>query len=102
MQIVPPAKDNPGAPSFVKPLEHGRRGETTNLNLLDHPIPCHFGINDELLPNPVLDLSLMSLYAVEHFVITFNSNGPKRDAPREVPNFDFFFFHTSSEPVPQR
>ena len=48
------------------------------------------GINDELIPNLVCDLRLMSLFAVEHFVVVFDRNGPKRDAPKEVPYFEIF------------
>ena len=44
--------------------------------------------NDKLIPNLLLDLRLMPLFMVEHFVIAFNPNDPKRNAFKEVPNFD--------------
>ena len=85
-----PTEDIPSAPSFVKTLEHGRRRETANLNLLNHSIPCGFGINNEIIPNPVLDLRLVPLFMIKHFVVAFNPNGPKCNTPKEVPNLIFF------------
>ena len=90
MQIVPPTKNIPSAPGFVKTLEHGYRREAANLNLLNDPIPRLFGVNDELIPIPMLDLRLVPLFMIEHFVIMLNPNGPKRNAPKEVPSFNLF------------
>ena len=81
MQIVPPLKDIPSAPSFVKPLEHGHSGEAANLKFFDHPFPYCLAVNDELIPNPVLTLILMPLFVVGHFDIAFNPNVPKHDVP---------------------
>lgn len=94
-----PTKHILGALSFVKPSEHGHHGETTNINLLDHPIPCCFGINDELISNPVHDLRLMLMFAIEHFVVA-NPNGPKRGAPKEVKMF-WYLYRTSYESFPK-
>ena len=69
-------------------MEHGRRIEAANLNLFNNPIPSHLGVNDEFIPNPLLDLRLVPLFMVEHFVITFDPNSSKRNAPKEVPNFN--------------
>ena len=72
-------------------MEHGRHGEVVNLNLFKHPFPCRLNINDEFIPNPVLDLRLMSLFMVEHFVVALDQDGPTCDTFKEVPNFDFCF-----------
>ena len=32
----------------------------------------------------------MSLFVVEHFIITFNPDGPQSDATKEVPNFNLY------------
>jgi hypothetical protein len=82
---VSPPENIPSAPSFVKTLEHGCRQEAANLNLFNHSIPCGFGVNDESIPNPVLDLRLVPLFMIEHFVVAFNPNGPKCNTPKEVP-----------------
>jgi hypothetical protein len=47
----------------------GRSGEATNLNLFDHPFPCHLGVDNEFILDTVLDLGLMPLFMVEHFVL---------------------------------
>lgn len=83
-------KNIPSTPSFVQTLEHGRCIEATNLNLFNYPIPGRLGVNDEFISDPMLDLRLVPLFMVEHFVITFDPNGPKRNAPKEVPNFNHF------------
>ena len=49
-----------------------------------------FGINDELVLNTMLNLRHVPLFLVKHFVIPFNSNGPKSNAPKKVPNFHHF------------
>ena len=53
-------------------------------------LPSHSGANDEFIPNSLLDLGLVSLFMLEHFIVTFNPNGLKHNAPKEVPNFDHF------------
>jgi len=83
-------KNIPSAPSFVKTLQHGRHGEAANLYLFKHPILSHFGVNDELIPNPMLDLRFVPLFMVERIVIAFNPNDPKRNTPKEVLNFNLF------------
>ena len=95
MQVVPPTKDISCSPSFVKSLKHGRGGKFANLYLFDNPFPCTLGINDKFVPNAVLNLGLMSLFMIEHFVIAFNSYNPKCNTSKKVPDFDFFSPHIS-------
>ena len=38
----------------------------------------------------VVDCRFMPLFMGEYFVIALNPNGPQRDVPEEVPNFDIF------------
>jgi hypothetical protein len=87
---VSPTKNIPSAPSFVKALEHGHRGETANLDLFNHPVPSCIGVHDEFIPNPMLDFRLVPFFMIEHFVIVFDPNGPKRNTPKEVPNRNLF------------
>ena len=81
--IVPSTKDIPSTSRLVKTLENGHNKEAANLNLFDHPLPNPLGINNELVPYRMLNLGLMPLYVVEHFIIALNPNGPKRDASNE-------------------
>jgi hypothetical protein len=90
IQIVPPTKNIHSAPGFVKTLEHGCCRGAANLNLLNHPIPRLFGVDDELIPNTILDVRLVPLFMIEHFVIMLDPDGPKRNAPKEVPSFNLF------------
>ena len=90
MQIVSSTKNAPRSPGFVEALKHSHGRKTVDLNLFKHPLPSHSGVNDEFIPNSLLDLGLVPLSMVEHFIITLNPNGPKRSAPKEVPNFDHF------------
>jgi hypothetical protein len=57
-------------------LEHGRDREAANINLFDNPIPRRFGVDDEFIPHAVLDLGLMPLFMIEHFVVALNLDGP--------------------------
>ena len=95
---MPPTKNIPSAPSFVKTLEHGRRIKVVYLNLFNHPIPSCFGVNDEYIPNPMLDLRLIPLFMFERFVIAFDPNGSKCNTPKEVPNFILFCIFWESFP----
>lgn len=61
------------------------------VDLFNYPILCRFGINDEFIPNPMLNLGFMPLFVVEHFVIPFDPNGPKRNALKEVSIFFDYF-----------
>jgi hypothetical protein len=74
--IVPPTNDIPSTPTLVKLLQHGHSREIANFDLFNHPVSCCLGIDNEFIPNALLDLRYMSLSAVEHFVITLNPNGP--------------------------
>ena len=62
---------------MVKTLEHGYNGEATDLNMFDDLFPHRLGVNDEFISNTVLDLRLMPVFMVEHFVVALNPNGPK-------------------------
>ena len=75
---------------MVKALEHGHYEETATLDLFNHLIPSRHGVNVECVPNPIFDLRLVPLFMIERFVITFDPNGPKHNAPKEVPNFNHF------------
>ena len=58
---------------FVKAMEHGHGNFFfANLNMLDHPFPCRFGVDDKFIPNVVLDLRLVPLFMVEYSVIVHN------------------------------
>lgn len=85
---MPPTKDVPRTPRAIKLLEHGHCKKTTNLDMFDHLVPSRLGIHDEFIPNSELDLRFVPLFTVEHFVIALN--GTKRDAPKEVPDFNLF------------
>ena len=89
---MPLAKDIPSTPYLVKTLQHGRNIEVVNLNLFDHMFMCRLGIDNEFNPNAVLDLRLMPLLMVEHFVIALNPNGPKCDPSKKVSSFDIFAY----------
>jgi hypothetical protein len=80
MQIASHTKNIPSAPGFVEALKHSHRREGVNLDLFDHPFPCRFGIDDEFIPNPLLNLRLVPLFMIKHFVVPFDPNGPKRNA----------------------
>ena len=90
MQIVPSTKHIPTSPGFVEALKHGRRREAANLNVFKDLFPRRFDVNDEFVTNPLLDLRLIPLFMVKHFVITLDPNDPERGASKEVPNFDHF------------
>ena len=90
MQIVSLTKDISSTPSFVKTLEHGRCREAANFDLFHQTVPHSFGVNDEFVPNSMLDLEHMPLFLVKHFVVTFDPNCLECNAPKEVPNFNFF------------
>ena len=38
----------------------------------------------------LLNLGFMPLYLAKYFVISFDPNGPKSNAPKKVPNFNHF------------
>jgi hypothetical protein len=69
-------------------LEHGYGRVSTNLDLFEHAIPRCFGVDNEFIPDAVLDLRFMPLLVVENLVIVFNPNNPKCNAPKKVPNLD--------------
>ena len=89
MKIVSSTKDTPSSPSIIKTLKHGHCQEVTNFHLFDHPLPRHLGVNDEPIPNPVLDIGFMPLLMVEHFIIVFNPYGPKCNSSKKMPNLNF-------------
>jgi hypothetical protein len=94
-------KDVPSTPSLVKAAEHSLCQEVTDFNLLENPVPRILGIDDEFVPNTLFDLSHMPLFVIEHFIIALNPDGPKSNAPKEVPiltNFAVF----SREPFPKK
>lgn len=101
MQIVSPTEDVPSTPSSVETTEDGLGREVTNFNLLKHPVPRSFDINDKFIPNALFDLSHMPLFLVEHFIIMFNPDGPKGNAPQEVPNLTHFAIFPG-EPFPNK
>lgn len=76
----------PSSPSFIEALEYGHCKEATNLSFSQHTFPSRLGVNDEFIPNQMLDLSFMPLFVV----VPFNPNGSKCNAPQKVPNFDHF------------
>lgn len=57
---------------------------------MSRPPSWDLGIHNEFVPDMVFDLRLVLLFVVEHFVIAFEPNGPKRNVTKEVPNFDLF------------
>ena len=83
-----PTQNTPSLPGLVEALKHGHRREVANLNLFKNLLPRHFGINDELVPNPLLDLRLMPLFVIENLIITFDPDGPKHNTSKKVPNYD--------------
>jgi hypothetical protein len=90
MHVVPSTKDIPSSPSPIKALEHGQSRETTNLNLFNYPLPSHFSIKDEAIPNLMFDLRDMPLFMIENFIVTFDPNGPHSNPPEEMRVFFCF------------
>lgn len=54
--------------------------------MLDHPLPCCHGINEQFIPNAVVDLSLVLLFTIKHFIIALNPNNPQCNASKKVLN----------------
>ena len=89
VEMVSFTKNVPSIPTLVKPLKHSHCGQWTNLNLFEHLVPSRLSIENKLIPNAVFHPRFMSLFIIEHFVITFHPNGPKSNTSKEVANFDF-------------
>lgn len=77
-------------PSFVEALKDGCHGKYIILNWFDHSFSSHYGVDDELIPNPLVDLGLTSLFVVTYFVVAFEPDGPKRNVFKNMPNLDHF------------
>ena len=73
---MPLIENIPSAPGFVKTFKDGRRRKLIDLNLFNHPFPRRFGVSNKLIPNLLLDLRLMPLFMIEHFVIAFDPDVP--------------------------
>ena len=95
MQIVSSTKYIPITPSFVKTLEHGRHRESTNMICSNTYFQAAIALMMSSSHRPV------SLFVVEHFVITFNPDGLEKIAPKEMPNFNLlpmlFFDHVPKQ-----
>jgi hypothetical protein len=65
----------PPPEGLIEILEHGHNGEAANMHLFDHSFSSCLGIDDEFVPDAVLDLQFTSISVIEHFIITFNPNG---------------------------
>lgn len=89
MKVVSSTKHVPSSLRLVEPLEHSHRGKLANLDFFDHSILCRLGIHDEFVLNAVLDPRFMPMFMIENFIITLNPNGPKGNAPKKMPNFNF-------------
>ena len=89
MKVVSSTKHVPSFPRLVKSLEHSHRGKLANLDLFDHSILYRLGIHDEFVSKVVLDPGFMPMFMIEYFIITLHPNGPKGNAPKNMPNFNF-------------
>ena len=69
-------------------MNSGRRRKPINLNPFGHPLPSRHDVENEVFPNPMLDLGFMPLLMFKDYIIAFDPNGPKRDATEKVTNFD--------------
>jgi hypothetical protein len=76
-----PTKDVPSTPCFVQALEQSHSREATNLDLLNHPFPCHLSIHDKFIPMAVFDSTLVPLFVVEDFVQMIHKVMPQRRWP---------------------
>ena len=90
MQTMLPTKNIPSSPGLVEALKHGHHRKAPNLDLFENSFPSHFGVNKKVIPYQLLHLRFVPIFKVKHFVIRFDPNGPKRNASKEVPNFDHF------------
>lgn len=78
-----PVNNDPGTTSFIKAFEQGFGWVGANLNKFNNPSPSYLAAH-----NKVSHFGLMPLFMVEHPIISFNSNCPKGDASKRVPNLD--------------
>lgn len=88
VSVVFPTENVPSSPSFVETLDESFHRKPTDLNQFHYLVPGCFGVDNELVPNTVLNLGLMSLFVVKHLIIMFNSDGSKGNASKEMPNFN--------------
>ena len=79
---MPSTQNLPISLSLIETLKQGNRRETTFLDLSQNPLPSHLGIDDEFIPNLVLDFRDVPLLLVKTLVVAFNPNGPKCDTSK--------------------
>jgi hypothetical protein len=90
MQNVSPRKDISSSQVLLKPWSMAT-AKKRMLILISSTTRFHdFGIDDENIPNLILDFRHVPLFMVKHFVITFNPDGPNCNASKQMPNLNVF------------
>lgn len=73
----------------MKTFKEGFGQKGINLHVLNHPLPSHLGVQNEVIPKVVFNLKLMPLFLVAHVIIMLNLNNPKSDVMEKVSNLNF-------------
>jgi hypothetical protein len=73
------------SPCLVETLEKSFDQKNVDCNILDHSLPSHLDVHDE-----VVDLGLIPLFLPKHLVLALNLDSPKGNTTKKVPNLSLF------------
>lgn len=83
--VIEPTKNITSSPCLVENLEKSFDQKKVDCNILDHSLPSHLDVHDE-----IVDLGLIPLFLAKHLVLALNPDSPKGNTTKKVPNFNLF------------